>query len=140
MSDIFISYASEDRSKVQALAEVLESMGWSVWWDRAIPAGTQFDKVIEKELAAARCVIVIWSKTSVVSQWVRAEAGEALRRDVLIPALIGDVEIPLVFRQIQAAKLTGANRNTIKDHLSALTDARHLARHGKGRGTWYSLA
>jgi len=40
----------------------------------------------------------------------------------------------------EAAKLTGANRNTIKDHLSALTDARHLERHGKGRGTWYSLA
>jgi Fic family protein len=40
----------------------------------------------------------------------------------------------------EAAKLTGANRSTIKDHLSALTDARHLERHGKGRGTWYSLA
>ncbi len=40
----------------------------------------------------------------------------------------------------EAAKLTAANRNTIKDHLSALTDAQHLVRHGKGRGTWYSLA
>ena len=40
----------------------------------------------------------------------------------------------------EAVKLTGANRNTIKDHLSALTGARHLVRHGKGRGTWYSLA
>lgn len=39
----------------------------------------------------------------------------------------------------EAAKLTGANRNTIKDHLSALTHAGHLARHGKGRGTWYGL-
>lgn len=38
-----------------------------------------------------------------------------------------------------AAKLTGANRNTIKDHLSALTRAGHLTRHGKGRGTWYGL-
>lgn len=40
----------------------------------------------------------------------------------------------------EAAKLTGANRNTIKDHLSALTDAQHLERHGKGRGTWYSIS
>ncbi len=39
----------------------------------------------------------------------------------------------------EATKLTGANRNTIKDHLSALTRAGHLLRHGKGRGTWYGL-
>jgi Fic family protein len=39
-----------------------------------------------------------------------------------------------------AAKVTGANRNTIKDHLKALTEANHLERHGAGRGTWYSLA
>jgi Fic family protein len=40
----------------------------------------------------------------------------------------------------EAAKATGANRNTIKDHLKALTRANHLERHGAGRGTWYSLA
>lgn len=40
----------------------------------------------------------------------------------------------------QAAKLTGTSRNTIKDHLKALTDSGHLARHGAGRGTWYALA
>ena len=39
----------------------------------------------------------------------------------------------------EAAKATGASRNTIKDHLRALTDKGHLARHGAGRGTWYAL-
>ena len=39
-----------------------------------------------------------------------------------------------------AAKVTGANRNTIKDHLKALTKAKHLERHGAGRGTWYGIA
>lgn len=38
-----------------------------------------------------------------------------------------------------AVKLTGANRNTVKDHLSRLTKAGHLARRGAGRGTWYAL-
>ena len=38
-----------------------------------------------------------------------------------------------------AVSLTGASRNTIKDHLSRLTKARHLTRHGAGRGTWYAL-
>jgi hypothetical protein len=35
---------------------------------------------------------------------------------------------------------TGANRSTIKDHLKALTRARHIAQHGAGRGAWYGLA
>jgi Fic family protein len=39
-----------------------------------------------------------------------------------------------------AAKVTGANRNTIKDHLKALTKAGHVEQHGAGRGTWYGLA
>ena len=36
-----------------------------------------------------------------------------------------------------AAVLTGANRNTIKDHLKRLVDGGRLRRHGRGRGTWY---
>lgn len=34
---------------------------------------------------------------------------------------------------------TGASRNTIKDHVAALTEKGHLALHGAGRGAWYSL-
>lgn len=37
------------------------------------------------------------------------------------------------------ARVTGASRNTIKDHVSALTTGGHLVRHGAGRGTWYTL-
>ena len=40
----------------------------------------------------------------------------------------------------EAARATGSSRNTVKDHLRALTEAGHLERHGAGRGTWYSLA
>jgi Fic family protein len=39
----------------------------------------------------------------------------------------------------EATRLTGANRNTIKDHLRRLTKAGQLVRHGAGRGTWYGL-
>ena len=40
----------------------------------------------------------------------------------------------------EAVKLTRANRNTIKDHISALTRAGHLTKHGAGRGSWYGLS
>ena len=38
-----------------------------------------------------------------------------------------------------AVKVTGASRNTIKDHVTALAGQGLLIRHGVGRGTWYSL-
>lgn len=40
----------------------------------------------------------------------------------------------------EAVKVTGASRNTIKDHLKALARAGHLEKHGAGRDTWYGLA
>ncbi len=39
----------------------------------------------------------------------------------------------------QIAKITGISRNTIKDHVSALTYKGHLTRRGAGRGVWYAL-
>jgi flagellar biosynthesis GTPase FlhF len=105
MSDIFISYASEDRSRAQILAQVLEKLGWSVWWDRAIPAGRTFAEVIEEALANARCIIVLWSRISIKKEWVREEAEEGKKRRILIPVLIDQVDPPMGFRLIQAADL-----------------------------------
>jgi hypothetical protein len=107
MSDVFLSYKSDDRETARTLAAALESEGYSVWWDREIPPGKSFDNVIKEQLDAARCVIVLWSAASVLSDWVREEAAEAARRKILVPALIDRVEIPMGFRRLQAADLVG---------------------------------
>ena len=36
-------------------------------------------------------------------------------------------------------RATGASRNTLKDHFRSLVEKRHLAQHGTGKGSWYSL-
>ena len=105
MSDIFLSYKSEDKDKAQIIAEALENKEYSVWWDRIIPPGRTFDEVIEEEIDSAKCVVVLWSRESVKSKWVRTEASEGDSRGILIPVLIGDVKPPLAFRLMEAAKL-----------------------------------
>jgi hypothetical protein len=105
MSDIFISYASEDRSRVRPLADALSGCGWSVWWDREIQAGRTFDEAIAEALAEAQCVVVVWSRSSVASSWVREEADEGRKRGVLIPVRIDDVNPPLGFGRIHAASM-----------------------------------
>lgn len=39
----------------------------------------------------------------------------------------------------EAIKLTGANRNTLKQHFRALVERGQLNQYGAGRGTWYEL-
>ena len=37
-------------------------------------------------------------------------------------------------------QITGANRNTLKEHFRLLTKKGYLVKHGRGRGVWYSLS
>ena len=106
MADIFLSYASEDREAARALADLLESAGWTVWWDRRIPAGRTWRSVLEDAVRDMRCVIVLWSAHSVENEWVKEEAESGRARDKLFPVLIEPVKLPVGFRAIQAADLT----------------------------------
>jgi S1-C subfamily serine protease len=105
MADIFLSYSNIDLNRIKSLLDVLEQQGWSIWWDYKIRVGRQFDEVIEEELTKAKCIVVLWSKNSVKSDWVKNEAAEGKRLGILAPALIDNVSIPLEFRRIEAAKL-----------------------------------
>lgn len=106
MPDIFLSYAREDRDRVEPLAAALAERGWSVFWDREIPAGQTWRTHIGTALNDAGCVIVAWSQDSIASEWVSEEADEARARGALVPVLLDAVAPPIGFRSIQAADLS----------------------------------
>lgn len=112
MSDIFLSYAREDLEVAKRLAAAFAARGWSVWWDQRLPIGGPFEKLTEEELARAGCVVVLWSRASVSSDWVKSEASEARERRVLFPVLIEDVKPPLEFRSLQTGTLIGWSGDT----------------------------
>ncbi len=107
MTDIFLSYTERDRDTARRVAEALGSAGWSVWWDRRIPAGETWRSVLEHALEEMRCMVVLWSTKSIESEWVYEEASEGRRRGKLVPVMIEAVRPPAGFREIQAADLTG---------------------------------
>ena len=124
MIDIFLSYSSKDRERAAMVAQALAARGWSVWWDRTIPPGRQYDDVIEEALAEARCAVVLWSKSSASSAWVKNEASEALDKKALIPAVIEDqVKIPFEFRRVQAADLSRWHGETESPEFVQFCDA-----------------
>jgi hypothetical protein len=106
MTDIFLSYAKEDRSKAGTFSQAMEAQGWNVFWDKVIPTGMTWREVIGSRLHEAKCIVVLWSRSSVISHWVLEEAEIGLQRGILIPVLIEDVPPPLGFQSLQAADLS----------------------------------
>ncbi len=106
-SQIFLSYASDDRELARTLSARLEQAGWTVWWDREIVAGDRFEYAIEHAIDHAICVVVIWTTASVASDWVRAEAMEGMDRKCLLPVVMQATKVPLGFRGLNSVNLIG---------------------------------
>jgi hypothetical protein len=101
MADVFISYSREDFAYAKAVADQIVTDGGSVWWDRQLSAGVIFESEIRRELKAAKCVVVIWTATSVGRDWVIAEAEDGRQRGILVPLQVGACELPLPFGRVQ---------------------------------------
>jgi DNA-binding response OmpR family regulator len=106
-SDLFISYSRKDLMAIQSITAALQQNGWSVWSDQQLQAGVKFDRVTEQALTDARAVIVAWSRNSVDSDWVRAEAAFALQYSKLFPIRLDDAPVPLRFINLHTLDLSG---------------------------------
>lgn len=70
-----------------------------------------------------------------------------VEREKIVLAALPDLSLQIVefarehgrVTMTEAIKLTGASRNTLKQHFRALTERNHLEQHGSGRGVWYGL-
>lgn len=106
MSDVFLSYSRENQETARLFAEALQRAGLSVWWDDTLSAGEAYDEVTERALEGAKAVVVLWSKASVASRWVRAEATSADRNGTLVPVMIEACKRPIMFELRQTADLS----------------------------------
>ncbi|MDG2003290.1 MAG: toll/interleukin-1 receptor domain-containing protein [Novosphingobium sp.] len=112
MVDVFISYSRKDRERCNAIREALTQLDVNVWSDVGIGAGSAFDREIERQIEDAKALLVLWSKDSVESDWVRNEARTGKVRDSLVAVQIDECELPLEFHSIQAELLPEGSEGT----------------------------
>jgi TolB-like protein len=105
MPDVFLSYSRHDQATARRFAEAFEREGLSVWWDQTLRSGENYDQVTESALREAKAVVVLWSKHSVDSRWVRAEATQADRNGTLVPVMIEPCNRPIMFELKHTAEL-----------------------------------
>ena len=122
-TDIFISYTRKDLKRVEPIVKELQKHGWSVFWDMDIPPGETWRSYIKKRLDESRCVLVAWSHLSIGSKWVIAEADEADRRGILVPALLDAVEPPFGLSHIHAADLSDWKNDSYHQAFKELVNA-----------------
>jgi predicted ATPase len=104
---LFISYGHQDKSVAKQVAEALSRSGYAVFWDAKIPPGMTFDTYIFQELERSDAVIVLWSKASVDSDYVKEEAEYAKTNSVLVPLSIDGTCPPFGFARIQSIDMSG---------------------------------
>jgi hypothetical protein len=105
VANVFLSYVEQDSTVADQIVVGLRLGGIAVSpaHPREQPPGV---KTVSRELASAKCVIVLWSAHSVQDKLVRAEADYARTRDIVVSAVIGNPELPLGFRDVWFANLT----------------------------------
>ena len=109
LADVFLSYARPDAAAAERIARELGKAGFSVWYDREIPAHRTFADVIATELESAHSVLVL-VQSACASEWVRSEANRARELRKLVQARLDDVRLPMPFDQIQCADLRSRAR------------------------------
>ncbi|WP_266064782.1 Fic family protein [Brucella intermedia] len=93
---------------------------WNPWIEFFLRALKQHKQRLERKMECERVVLGDLPELSVAILELASEHGRVTVQE--------------------AARLTGASRNTVKDHLKLLTEQGHLRLRGAGRGAWYGLS
>jgi hypothetical protein len=106
VSEVFISYAREDKERIAPILEGLRSLGLAAWTDAPLNSGEHWDAEIERCLREAKVVLVCWSKDSIHSVRVNGEASVAQSQDKLASCLLEECNAPAQFQSQKAENLS----------------------------------
>lgn len=135
---VFLSYSREDRPHAQPIIDALQAAGFDVWWDGLLKGGERFANATETALETANAVVVLWSKVSIESHWVRDEATRGRDRGCMVSISLDGSEPPLGFRQIQYIDFTRWHSDSSSAPFKELVEAVNHANTSPGVALSYA--
>lgn len=106
---VFISFKTEEKHYALVFKEALEKVGYLVWLQIDLQCGHEWHGEIDKALNDAGAIIVLWSKVSHNSQWVRHEASQAMAMNRYAPVRIEAFNVDNPYNRIQATDINNWN-------------------------------
>lgn len=81
-------------------------------------------------------------------QQQKSRLASKMEREKLVISALPELSIQIIDHARQHGRVTigdmirvtGASRNTLKEHFRSLVKKRHLMQHGTGKGSWYALS
>ena len=92
MADIFVSFKTDDKPRVQPIVDAFRGLELKVFWSDDIPKGaSSYQKHIAKEIDAATVVVVVWTQASVMSDPVAQECAQAKQDEKLFQVVLDHI-------------------------------------------------
>ena len=122
--DILIFYSPEDEPIAGQLVHVLGELGWSVWWDKKLPA-REWDVTVYSLIDRCKCAIPIWGKHSlqpgkrVINEAIAAKEASK----PVFPVMVGGLKKPIDFNRHPTFDFDGWNGEKEHKGFSQLVNA-----------------
>lgn len=124
MSDVFISYSSQDERSAQFLHRHLTAEGLSVFMASvSLKPGEGWSQAILQNLRNANLVFFLASRAAYRSPYVQQEMGAAVIAQKKLIPVVWDMppsELPGWTKEFQALNIAGASVEQIQNHLSSI--------------------
>ncbi|MFX4300906.1 toll/interleukin-1 receptor domain-containing protein [Alicyclobacillus tolerans] len=116
MAGVFISHSSKDKVFARRLQRDLANMGYETWLDeKNIGVGDSIVDKINDGLGDADYVVLVLSRNSIESEWVKREWQSAYmteterKQPFLLPVCIDDCEVPQLLKAKKYADMSDEN-------------------------------
>lgn len=92
---VFFSYAHSDREVVEKIIIGLKQKMCRIWYDEGLTPGESWNDDLAEHLKNSEIVVILLTKNSMGSQYVKAEINYAISKQIkILPVMLENITLP----------------------------------------------